>query len=136
MQACDSHNTTKLAIVNINITHNNNVSTHIYVMCGSFGHIIGASLSEPHTSRSQCERRTCVACTKIYFTNTESPTLGGHHTSVSCTKILDKKMESPHLGVYTGVKCSNTVQTRRARTRGEVWRRVTARTEKNEKQGL
>ena len=57
---------------------------------------------KPHTGWSSYERRTCVACTKIYFTNTESPTLGGHHTSVLCTKILDKKTESPHLGVYMG----------------------------------
>ena len=62
---------------------------------------------KPHTGWSSYERRTS-------------------------TKILDKKTESPHLGVYTGVNCSNTVRTRRARTRGEVWRRVT---EKNDLEG-
>ena len=108
-----------------------------FMMAYLMWRIIGASLSEPHTSRSRCERRTCIASTKIYDANTESPTLGGHQsyerrTSVSCTKILNKKMESPHLGVYTRVNCRNTVRTRRARTRGEVWRHMT---EKNDLEG-
>ena len=62
--------------------------------------LIGASLSEPHTSRSRCERRTCVASTKIYDANTESPTLGGHHTSVvrasQARKFTMRTRKAPH----------------------------------------
>ena len=38
-------------------------------------HIIGVSLSEPHTGGSQFNCGTVVAFPKVYETNTETPTL-------------------------------------------------------------
>ena len=55
--------------------------------------VVRASLSEPQLVGNRCMCHRSVACTKIYVTNTECPTLGDHHTSIACTKIyiLDKE---------------------------------------------
>ena len=80
--------------------------------------IIGAS---PILIESWWEHCTSVARVKMYVTNMESSTLGGHHTSILCTKIHITKAKAPHRGIWTSHVKKNTLQTQRTRTLGATW---------------
>ena len=61
--------------------------------------MIGVSLSEPHTGGSRFNRGTVVTFTKVYATNTESPTLVVVDSTVVRWSRFRNNTEGPTLAV-------------------------------------
>ena len=59
---------------------------------------------EPEQAPHWSVVNTSVACTKIYITNTESPTLGSHFTSiVRASRARLQKRKAPHLNTWCNI---------------------------------